>query len=95
MKDLFDPSAADLTGITEHDQLYVGTVVHQANIGVDEKGVEASAVTAVLGMTGGCLGPEPAKTITLRLDHPFLFFVRDVETGAILFMGRVVDPSSK
>jgi serpin B len=95
MADLFDPAAADLTGITSQDQLFVGKVVHQAHIGVDEKGVEASAVTAVLGMTGGCLGPEPAKTITLRLDHPFLFFVRDVETGAILFMGRVVDPSKR
>ena len=35
----------------------------------------------------------PRKTITLRLDHPFLFVLRDVETGAVLFMGRVVDPS--
>ena len=43
--------------------------------------------------TGGCTGPSPAKTITLQLDHAFMFVLRDVETGAILFMGRVVDPS--
>jgi serpin B len=41
--------------------------------------------------TGG--GPSAVKDITLRLDQPFLFFVRDVETGAVLFMGRVTDPS--
>jgi predicted acylesterase/phospholipase RssA len=49
-----------------------------------------------MGATGGgCVGiaPVPLKTITLRLDHPFLFILRDVETGAVLFMGRVVDPS--
>lgn len=43
---------------------------------------------------GGCTGPLPARTSTLRLDRPFLFVLRDVETGAILFMGRVVDPSA-
>ena len=75
------------------DRLYISKVVHQANIDVDETGVEAAAATAVIGSTGG--GPSPLKTITLRFDRPFLFLVRDVETGAILFMGRVVDPSVK
>ena len=37
---------------------------------------------------------EPAKRIALHLDHPFLFFVRDLDTGAVLFMGRVMDPSA-
>jgi serpin B len=43
--------------------------------------------------TGGCTGPGPAKVITFRLDRPFLFVLRDVETGAVLFMGQVTDPS--
>lgn len=43
--------------------------------------------------TGGGCGHGPQKAITFRLNHPFLFVLRDVETGAILFMGRVVDPS--
>jgi serpin B len=77
--------------------LYIQDVIHQANIDVDEEGTEASAATAVfMGDTGGgCIGVplNPLKTITLRLDRPFLFVLRDVETGAILFMGRVVDPS--
>lgn len=42
--------------------------------------------------TGGCGGPQPARTISLRLNHPFLFVLREVKTGAILFMGRVLDP---
>ena len=54
----------------------------------------ATAATAVeMRATGGGCGLLIGKTITLRLDHPFLFFVRDLETGAVLFMGRVVDPS--
>ena len=42
---------------------------------------------------GQCGPPSPRDTRTLHLDHPFLFLIRDVETGAILFMGRVTDPS--
>lgn len=82
----------DFSGITTTDALHIGMVMHQANIDVDEEGTEAAAATAVGMDTGG--GPSPLKEITLRLDRPFLFFVRDVETGAVLFMGRVTDPSA-
>jgi serine protease inhibitor len=95
----FDGARADFTGIhvpeAPLDQLHIDEVIHQANIDVDEKGTEAAAATAVVMTTGGCTGPNPAKTVTLRLDRPFLFLVRDLGTGAILFMGRVVDPSVK
>ena len=85
---------ADFSGITTPTSLFISEVIHQANIDVDEKGTEAAAATAIgVDVTGGCGGPQPAKTITLRLDRPFLFVLRDVETGAILFMGRVLDPS--
>jgi serpin B len=90
---------ADFTAIhvpkTHAERLYIGTVIHQANIDVDEKGTEAAAATAIIMQAtgGGCDGQSPRKTITLQLDHPFLFVLRDVETGAVLFMGRVVDPS--
>jgi serpin B len=91
-----DPGAADFSGITRPSSLFISAVIHQANIDVDEKGTEAAAATAVsVDTTGGCGGPEPAKTITLRLNRPFLFVLRDVETGAILFMGRVVNPASR
>jgi serpin B len=87
----FDVTRADFSGINPRDPVHIGFVIHQANIDVDEKGTEAAAATAVGMDVGG--GPSPVKEITLRLDRPFLFFVRDVETGAVLFMGRVVDPS--
>jgi len=83
---------ADFSGIHTGDPLYIGTVIHQANIDVDERGTTAAAATAVGMDTGG--GPSFIKDITLRLDRPFLFFVRDVDTGAVLFMGRVTDPSA-
>jgi serpin B len=93
----FDPGSADFTGIhvpeDPFDRVYISNVIHQANIDVDEQGVEAAAATAVGMETGG--GPSPLERITLRLDRPFLFVLRDVETGAILFMGRVVDPTQK
>jgi serpin B len=87
----FDRESADFSGIHSADSLHIGTVVHQANIDVDEKGTEAAAATAVGVDTGG--GPSPVKNITMRLERPFLFFLRDVDTGAVLFMGRVTDPS--
>jgi serpin B len=95
MRAAFDPAAADLTGLHvptgPDDNPFISAVIHQANIDVDEHGTEAAAATAVGVDTGG--GPSALDEITFRLDRPFLFLLRDVETGAILFMGRVVDPS--
>jgi len=97
MPTAFDPGAADLTGIhvpvDPADNPFISAAIHQADIDVDEKGTEAAAATAVGVDTGG--GPSALKEITFRLDRPFLFLLRDVDTGAILFMGRVVDPSIK
>ena len=93
----FEPGRADFTGIhvpeAPQDGIHISKVIHQANIDVDEKGTEAAAATAVGMDTGG--GPGPLDEITIRFDHPFLFVLRDVDTGAVLFMGRVTDPSLK
>jgi len=86
----FDPDRADFSGITAPEQLYISAVVHQANISVDEKGTEAAAATAVV-MTASL---APSKQVTLHVDRPFIFAVRDTNTGAILFLGRVADPSA-
>ncbi len=96
MPDAFSPQRADFSQITDADRVYIGRVIHQANIDVDETGTEAAAATAVVGdTTGGCGPASPRTTKTLRLNHPFMFFLRDVKTGAILFMGRVLDPSTR
>jgi serpin B len=82
-------SAADFSGITDQERLSIESVVHQANIDVDEEGTEAAAATAVVMPSSG----SPGGPVELRLDRPFLFALRDVPTGAILFLGRVADPS--
>ncbi|HUG29523.1 MAG TPA: serpin family protein [Candidatus Limnocylindria bacterium] len=87
----FDPPSADFSGITPVSDLYISDVIHQANIDVDEEGTEAAAATGVvMGITS--MPPEP---IPLTVDRPFLFALRDVETGAILFLGRVVEPMER
>jgi serpin B len=88
MPSAFD-DRADFSGITTSERLQVSNVIHQANIDVDEKGTEAAAATAVVMRATGI----PAEPVLLRADRPFLFAVRDVPTGAILFLGRVGDPS--
>ena len=60
------------------------------------KGTEAAAATAVIGdTTGGCGPAAPLETRTQRMDKPFMYLIRDVRTGAILFMGRVLDPTKR
>lgn len=80
---------ADFTGITTAERLKISDVIHQANITVDEGGTEAAAATAVIMETGAAPGDEP---VTLTIDQPFVFVLRDRTTGAILFLGRVGEP---
>jgi serpin B len=86
----FDPARADFSGITAEERLFIAAVIHQANIDVDESGTEAAAATAIV-MDGGAAPGEP---ITLVVDRPFLFALRDTATGAIVFLGRITDPSA-
>lgn len=86
----FDPGAADFSGISTEEQLYISGVVHEAFIAVDEAGTEAAAATAVIiGTTS-----MPTDIVDLDVDRPFLFVLQDRSTGAILFLGRVVDPAA-
>ena len=85
--DAFDPGLADLTGIAP-DGLSIGAIVHEAFVAVAEKGTEAAAATAVMTGDSGFETPP----LDLRVNRPFLWFIRDRETGSVLFLGRVDDP---
>lgn len=82
--------AADFHGIASGLDLKISEVVQEAWVKVDESGTEAAAATAVVFDAGAALEPEPARQIAL--DRPFLFLIRHEETGAVVFMGRVMDP---
>ena len=71
----FGPDA-DFSNITTDIPLFVGEVVHQANITVDEAGTEAAAATAVVGPAGAAPGPEPEPEV-MDVDRPFFFAIRD------------------
>ncbi|HUU01829.1 MAG TPA: serpin family protein [Myxococcota bacterium] len=85
----FSASQADFSGMTDAEQLYIGDVIHKAFVAVDEAGTEAAAATAVI-MSGTGMPDE----VTLTVDRPFIFLIRDNPTGTILFIGRVLDPSA-
>jgi serpin B len=78
--------AADLSGMTAEEALRIQDARHKAFVAVDEKGTEAAAATAVVG------GPTSMPP-ELVVDRPFLFLIEDVDTQAVLFLGRIVDPS--
>ena len=83
ISDLFG-SSSDLGGISDLP-LFVGEAVHKAVVEVNEEGTEAAAATGIGGFMGG-----PPSFVA---DHPFMFIIQDNETGNILFMGRVTDPT--
>jgi len=76
--------------MTGKPELYIGNVLHKAFVDVNEEGTEAAAATAVIMQLRSAL----LETIEFRIDRPFLYLIREEPTGAILFMGRLADPSS-
>jgi serpin B len=81
--------AADFSGMTGQRDLFISDVIHKAYVGVDEEGTEAAAATAVVMAFASAIISEPVE---IRMDRPFVFMIRDLQTGTILFLGRVVDP---
>ena len=83
-------SSADFSGMNGNRELSISDVLHKAFVAVDEAGTEAAAATAVIMELTAA--PEPPVEVTI--DRPFIFLVRDIETGAILFVGRVMNPGA-
>jgi serpin B len=85
----FSPQA-DFSGITTQTPLAISAVEHGADLKVDEAGTVAAAATVIsIAPTAAA----PGRVVRLTLDHPFVMFIRDDRTGAILFAGRVSDPT--
>ena len=89
--DLFQDDVADVSGIAK-DKLVVSKVVHKAFLEVNEQGTEAAAATAVMMMLGCAFGMKEEEPKEFKADHPFIFFIRDQSSGAVIFMGRVMRP---
>ena len=88
MVDAFEGGKADFSGMTPEKDLCISDVVHKAFVAVDEEGTEAAAATAVIIKATGA----PMYDVTLTIDRPFLFLIRDKPSGQILFLGRVLNP---
>jgi len=84
MANAFSPKA-DFSGISAKKGLFIGKVVHQAALKINEEGVEAAAATAVIMK-------RESATETVLFNRPFIFMIRHRETGSILFMGRIINP---
>ena len=79
---------SDFSGMNGKKDLYISAVIHKAFISVNEEGTEAAAATAVVMR----LKSKPRPNPVFRADHPFVFLLKDNQTGSILFMGRVMEP---
>jgi len=87
MRRPFILGTADFTGMANTRELFLGEIYHQTCVSVDEVGTSAAVGTA-MGLIG-------AGAPDMMLDRPFVFLIRDIETGSILFIGEVMDPSGE
>ncbi len=92
MEIAFDPARADFRRISEEvyrrgDRLYIDEANHKTFIEVNEEGTEAAAVTSI----GIAVESAPPS---IRIDRPFLLVIRERSTGTVLFVGKIMNPTS-
>jgi len=87
MPSAFSLPPADFYGMTGKKDLFISKVIHKAFLDVNEEGTEAAAATAVI------MPPGISKLLIFRANHPFVFLIRENQTGSILFIGRIIDPT--
>ncbi len=80
-------AGADFSGMTGKKDLFISKVIHKAFVDVNEEGTEAAAATAVVVEKG------ISRPLTFQANHPFVFLIPENQTGSILFVGRIVDPT--
>jgi serpin B len=86
----FSSSDADFSGMTGKPELFISDVIHKAFIAVDEAGTEAAAATALIMKATSA----PQAPVQVTVDRPFIFLIRDIKTGTILFVGRILNPNT-
>jgi serpin B len=89
MNAAFDPSLADFSGMDGNRDLFITNVLHKAFVAVDEKGTEAAAATGVIVGTTSM----PPPPVPFAVDRPFIFILYENSSKAVLFMGKVNDPT--
>jgi serpin B len=89
MSSPFKPDLADFSGMNGERNLFIHSITHKAFILVDEAGTEAAAATALFAVVLSA----PLNSVEMTVNRPFFFFIRDHQTGAILFVGRVLNPT--
>ena len=96
--DIFEQGKANINGICNQENAYISDVLHKANIEFTQDGIKAAAATIIGGLGGGgsfdYLFDVPVEEIDLTFDNPYMFLIRDKETGEIWFTGTVMEPLS-
>ena len=97
VKDIFDENKANLKGITD-EKAYINQAKHKANIEFTQDGIKAAAATFIGGAGAGemfdYLYDVPVEKIDLTFDKPYMFVIRNKETGEVWFAGTVYEPLS-
>lgn len=88
LAEIFSPDS-DFSRISDHNNLFVNLILHQALVEVNEQGTEAAAATVVMIAANG-----HGYQKVFYANRPFVFMIREKNSGSILFMGRLVDPSA-
>jgi len=88
MPSAFSLSSADFSGMTGRKNIFINKLIHKDFLDVNEEGTEAAVVTAA--RTDLITAKRPQ---TFLADHPFVFLIHDRQTGSILFIGRIIDPT--
>jgi serpin B len=84
--------SADFSGMDGKTDLFITGAFHKAFVDVNEEGTEAAAATGIVAGLGMAPVTEPIPVF--KADHPFIFLIQDEDSGAILFLGRVTDPTA-
>ena len=96
--DVFDREKADLSNMVEDEGAFISTAIHKANIEFTEDGIKAAAATMVGGLGAGnpfdYFFDAPVKRIDMTFDNPYMFVIRDKDTGDVWFTGTVYEPLS-